>query len=221
MTGERVTRPNPFRGWRNFGLPAFAAALAPWQDKLTQAALAPAYYQPNVSIVASLVATLACFVIWIAARRASHRFQTGLALLGLSAFVLGVFLCLFLTFTVDVVWYPAPMTQVILRFGWAALYIVTFASFGVAMVGGLLLVKSHQKLEPSATKSPRAPRTATRKTYAGAPPLPSLRAEERRRSVGSGHFTRVKVSVWSRAGWPAAAWVVRTRVSPASFMSES
>jgi hypothetical protein len=165
MTGARDTgAPNPFRGWRHFGLPAFAAALAPWQDRLTKAALAPAYYQPNVSITASLVATLLCFVIWIAARRASPRFQTVLALSSLSTFVLGVFLCLLLTFTVDVVWFPTPMTQVILRFGWVALYIVTFASFGVAMVGGMLLVESHQKLDQAAAKPARAPRTAaTRK----------------------------------------------------------
>lgn len=166
MTGARDARPpHPFRGWRNFGLPAFAAALAPWQDKLTQAALVPAYYQPNVSITASLVAPLLCFVIWIAARRASHRFQIGLALSSLSIFVLGVFLCLFLTFAVDVVWYPGPLTQVVLRFGWVALYIVTFASFGVAMVGGLLLVESYQKLEQAGAKSGRAARpAATRKT---------------------------------------------------------
>src|SRR5205085_1160226 len=49
----------------------------------------------------------------------------------------------------------------------------------------------------------------------------SLTRQERRRVSALGHFTRVSVRVWSRAGWPAAAWEVSTRVSPVSFMSAS
>ena len=132
----------PFRHWRTVGLPAFAAALAPWQDKITQASLITDWFKPNVTIIASVVSPLCCFVIWAVGRSWGPRGARRLALGALLVFLLTVAGCLTLMNTLDTVWFPGPETMILIRVAWAVTYVTSCASFGVAMVGGLLVLNS-------------------------------------------------------------------------------
>lgn len=129
----------PFADWATFGLPAFAAALAPWQDKLTSAELIPDYYQPRISILASVVGVLACFCLWLTARRQKRRRLIGLCLSSLTLFMLGIIGCLWLNAIVDVAWFPEGGALAALGLGWQLLYIAIFASFSSSVATALLL----------------------------------------------------------------------------------
>ena len=130
-----------FDNWSAWGLPAFASALAPWQDKISRASLIPEWYQPNISIVASVVAPLVCFsAFYILNRTGAVRLRL-LARTSLGAFLAAIFLCLALYFSIDNIWFPAQATQVILLIVWSILYLSIFLLFGIAMVSAMLLAK--------------------------------------------------------------------------------
>jgi hypothetical protein len=129
----------PFADWATLGLPAFAAALAPWQDKLTSAALIPAYYQPRISIIASLVGVLVCFCLWLTCRKLKGRSLVRLCLSSLFAFVAAITGCLALNAMVDITWFPEDSALVALQLGWQLLYVTVFATFSAAVAAGLLL----------------------------------------------------------------------------------
>lgn len=129
----------PFADWAAFGLPAFAAALAPWQDRLTSAELVPAYYQPQIGIVASLVGVLVCLCLWLACRRLKRRALVGLCLFSLLAFVAAVAGCLWLDAVVDIHWFPEGGALAALQFGWQLLYVAVFAAFSATVATALLL----------------------------------------------------------------------------------
>ena len=132
---------DPLRDWATFGLPAFAAALAPWQDKLTQAELIPTWYQPTLGIIASVLGPLICFCLWLTCDRLKRRTLVRLCLASLFAFVAANFACLWLYAAVDITWFPDPATQPALRLAWQFLYLLIFAAFASAIVTGLLLRK--------------------------------------------------------------------------------
>ncbi len=129
----------PFADWATFGLPAFASALAPWQDKLTSAELIPDYYQPRISILASVVGVLVCFCLWLTCRGLKRRQRIGLCLSSLIVFMLAIVGCLWLNAVVDVDWFPEGGALVALRLGWQLLYIAVFASFSSSVATALLL----------------------------------------------------------------------------------
>ncbi len=131
---------SPFRNWRAVGLPAFAAALAPWQDKITQASLISEWFKPNVTIIASVVSPLCCFVIWSVGRSWGSSGARRLALAGLLVFLVTTAGCLTLMNTLDTVWFPGPDTMILVRVAWAVTYLTSCAAFGIAMVGGLLVL---------------------------------------------------------------------------------
>lgn len=129
----------PFADWAVFGLPAFAAALAPWQDKLTSAALIPAYYQPQISIVASLVGVLVCFCLWLLCRKLRRRALARLCVSSLLLFLAAVAGCLWLDAVVDIHWFPEGGALAALQLGWQLLYVALFAAFSAAVATALLL----------------------------------------------------------------------------------
>ena len=135
---KQPARP-PFAGWQAFGLPAFAAALTPWQDKLTSAELIPAYYQREISIVAGVIGVLACFAIWRLGRRLKRRTLARFCLTSLAAFIAAVAACLWLDATVDVTFFPEGGTVVLLQWGWQLLYIAVFTAFSATIATALLL----------------------------------------------------------------------------------
>ena len=137
----RAPARNPLRDWATFGLPAFAAALAPWQDKLTQAELIPMWYQPRLGIIASVLGPLICFCLWLTCGRLKRRALIRLCLGSLFVFVAAIFACLWLYAVVDISWVPAPAAQPALALAWQFLYLLTFAAFASAIVTGLLLRK--------------------------------------------------------------------------------
>jgi hypothetical protein len=132
-------RPAPFADWATFGLPAFASALAPWQDKLTSAELIPSFYQPQISILASVVGVLVCFCLWLVCRRLKRRTLVRLCLASLAAFVAAIVGCLWLNAVVDVTWFPEGGALTAMRLGWQLLYIAVFAAFSSAVAAALLL----------------------------------------------------------------------------------
>jgi hypothetical protein len=139
MARRARPRRDPLAGWKTFGLPAFASALAPWQDKLTQAALIPDYYQPQANTLASLIGPLVCFCLWLTCDRLSRRALVRLCLGALALLALGLAGCLALLATLDVTWFPGEATLAILHVAWPLLYLGLFAALAAAIVAGLLL----------------------------------------------------------------------------------
>jgi hypothetical protein len=129
----------PFAGWATFGLPAFASALAPWQDKLTSAELIPSFYQPQISVIASLVGVLTCFCLWLACNKLKRRALVRLCLSSLLAFVAAIAGCLWLNAIVDIHWFPEGGALAALQLGWQLLYVAVFALFSVTVAIALLL----------------------------------------------------------------------------------
>lgn len=129
----------PFADWATFGLPAFAAALAPWQDKLTSAELIPPYYQPQIGVIASVASVLICFCLWLACRRLKRRTLVRLCLASLAGFVASIAACLWLDGTVDIYWFPESASLAALQLGWQLLYLAVFAFFSASVATALLL----------------------------------------------------------------------------------
>jgi hypothetical protein len=137
----KARRSDPLRGWATFGLPAFAAALAPWQDKITRAELIPIWYQPRLGLIASVLGPLVCFCLWLTCDRLKRRALIRLCLGSLAAFVAALLACLWLDAVVDISWFPDLGTQPLLSLAWQLLYLLAFAAFASAIVTGLLLRK--------------------------------------------------------------------------------
>ena len=129
----------PFADWASFGLPAFAAALAPWQDKLTSAELIPSYYQPQIGIVASVAGVLVCFCLWLVCRRLKRRTLVRLCLASLAGFLMAIAACLWLDSALDVTWFPDGGALAAVRLGWQLLYVALFAAFSAAIATALRL----------------------------------------------------------------------------------
>ncbi len=132
----------PFRSWHKYGLPAFAAALAPWQDKFTKAQLIAEAFQAHVSTISCVVSPFLCFLTWAICRRLGHRSHMLVAVLGALAFIAGIGLNLWLYEAVDSTYFPEDQSA--FHFEWQALYVATFAAFGIAMVGGMLVADMKQ-----------------------------------------------------------------------------
>jgi hypothetical protein len=139
MARKAKPRRDPLAGWKTFGLPAFAAALAPWQDKLTQAALIPEWYQPQANTLASLVGPLVCFCLWLTCQKLSRRVLVRLCLGALGLLAVGLAGCLGLLATLDMVWFPGETALAFIQIGWPLLYLGLFAALAAAIVTGLLL----------------------------------------------------------------------------------
>ena len=132
-------RRDPLRDWATFGLPAFAAALAPWQDKLTQAELIPMVYQPRIGLIASVLGPLICFCLWLTCDRLRRRALVRLCLASLAAFLVAIFACLWLDAAFEITWFPSLAVQSAVILAWQFLYLLIFAAFASAIVSGLLL----------------------------------------------------------------------------------
>jgi hypothetical protein len=144
--GARASGPaNPLAGWQVFGLPAFATALAPWYNKLVDAALIPEWYEPPLKIVATILGPFICFLLWLTCSRLGHRRLVRLAYGSLILFLVALAACLGLMFTVDVVWFPGETMQLALRLIWPAAYLTVFAAFSAGIVSGLLLANRPAK----------------------------------------------------------------------------
>jgi hypothetical protein len=140
MMPRRAPTPAFFH-WEIWGLPAFAAALAPWHDKIIKATLIPEWYQPSLNITASAISPLICFATYYVldgSGTAKLRFVMKLSLISLISSIL---VCLALMYAIDVWWFPEPGVQIALRVFWSALYLNIFATFGVALVCGIRFAK--------------------------------------------------------------------------------
>jgi hypothetical protein len=129
----------PFADWAAVGLPAFAAALAPWQDKLTSAELIEDFYQPSISIAASVVSVLVCFCFWLAFARTRRRTLVRLCLASVALFLLALAGCLWFVAAFGVYWVPEEGWMLVARLAWQLLYVALFASFSSAVATALLL----------------------------------------------------------------------------------
>jgi hypothetical protein len=133
--------PSPFQDWAAFGLTAFGAALAPWQDKLTSAELIPEWYQPRTSIIASVAGVLVCYCIFYVLTRTSRRRLIRLCVISLVLFILTVVGCFTLNASVDQVWFPEGFALVLLRVGWQLLFVLVFIFFSLAVASAMRLRK--------------------------------------------------------------------------------
>ena len=138
MAGKRAES-SPFQDWAAFGLTAFGAALAPWQDKLTSAELIPEYYQPRISIIASVAGVLVCYCIFYVLKRTSRRKLIRSCVASLVLFVLAVVGCFTLDATVGLLWFPEGFAFVAVRVGWQFLFVLLFVLFSTAVASAMRL----------------------------------------------------------------------------------
>lgn len=117
---------------KKWALPAAASLLAPWQDKLTQIDLISGYYQPDMSIAASVVGPLTAVATATFHRRRAEAVVRRRMALACVMFVLLLLTCFFLSNAVDVTWYPDETATLVLRFVWPALFLSVFAAFAFA-----------------------------------------------------------------------------------------
>lgn len=127
-----------FSKWSKWGLPAFAAALSPWQDKITHTSLISDWFQPEINTVASIVGPLVCLVAFGALHKASRRRQQRLSIICMLAFFACLIICLFLRYTLGVIWFPPPYAQMVIWGAWATIYLALFALFGLTIVAATL-----------------------------------------------------------------------------------
>lgn len=134
---------DPLASWTKFGLPAFATALMPWQDKITEADLISDWYKPQITSIASLIGPLVCFCLWLSCDRISRRSLIKLCFSFLAILLSGLFGCLALIIVVDVYWFPSEIQGAIIKVTWPVLYLVLFAALAGTIVSGLLLQSRH------------------------------------------------------------------------------
>ena len=142
MTARRT--PSPLAGWSKNGLPAFVSAVAPWQDKLTQAKLISGLFQPQLDTVTALLAPLCSFVFWYVIHRKSQKVAARYTLISLFSLIVCVMSCIILQITVDKLWSPPswsiPWSIILIRIGWVLLYVAAFCSLGVTLACGMIMV---------------------------------------------------------------------------------
>jgi hypothetical protein len=142
VTATPASQSSPLKGWVKNGLPAFASAMAPWQDKLTQAHLISDWFQPQLDIVSAVLAPVASFTFWYLVRGLAFSTKWRLTLYSSIAFFVGIVSCVLLINLVDRVWFPPVYVIGPLRVTWLLLYILGCCSLGTTLAGGMLLAET-------------------------------------------------------------------------------
>jgi hypothetical protein len=132
---------NPLAGWKTYGLPAFATALAPWLDKLTQAELIPDAYATSLRPLTNLVGPLVCFVLWIVGERLSRKRQIFLCVSSMATFFACIAACMTLSNILDEYWFPGELMNAIIPVAWRMIYLLMFATLASSIVTGLLIAE--------------------------------------------------------------------------------
>ena len=153
-----------FKRWHKWGLPAFATAISPWQDKLTKVSLISAYFQPGVNVAASIVSPLFCLVTFAALHNVKRARQQRLCVRFLAGFVLTLAFCFALHFTMGVIYFPPPTAHMFLWVLWVIVYLGIFAFLGMTAVSATLAAPGHvpakpQRKQRKTTKSPQGKST--------------------------------------------------------------
>jgi hypothetical protein len=138
--------------WHKWGLPAFAAAISPWQDKLTKVSLISDYFQPGVNVAASIVSPLFCLVTFAALHTAKRPRQQRLCVRFLAGFVLTLAFCFALHFTMGVTLFPPPTVHMFLWILWVIMYLSIFAFLGMTAVSATLAAPGHEPAKPPAKR---------------------------------------------------------------------
>jgi hypothetical protein len=124
--------------WKAWGLPTFAAILAPWYEKISQMSLISDWFQPALNIGASVLGPLVCLVAFGSLHSLSRTRIQRVAISALSIFLILILGCFALHHIVGVIWFPNPSIQVAVWLLWAAMYLSLFGSLALAMVAALL-----------------------------------------------------------------------------------
>jgi len=128
------------RDWRHVGLPAFAAILLPWQNKLTEMSLVSDWFQPALNIGASIIGPLSCYVGYAVLARQSRKDRRRVMLASFCMFIACVILCFVIKMTIGILFFPDPTIQVAIWIAEICIYLLVFLTFAVCMVStGLLL----------------------------------------------------------------------------------
>lgn len=100
------------KSWPYWGLPAFAALFAPWQEKLTSLAIISSFFQPMANVATSVFGSLACMIAFAYFGNLERR--QGWKILGVSIglLVTSFSICLILSYTVGILWFPGKTATV-------------------------------------------------------------------------------------------------------------
>ena len=130
-----------FDSWKEWGLPAFATVLAPWQDKITQVGLVSDYFQPNLSVAASILSPLAAMVTYSQLLKYSVSRVNRISLLGFVVFTLLLTSCFVFS---QVILPSIALTPKFTYIAWASNivgYLVTFIAFSIAVMASWIVLR--------------------------------------------------------------------------------
>lgn len=132
------------KAWKVWGLPAFAAVLLPWQEKITEVSLVSEYFQPGLNVAASVIGPLVALVTFASFCARSRAAKLTASKVGMIVFIGAMLVCLALIHTLGLVAAPAPLIQISIWVIWSAIYLSIFAAFAVAAVAGTLALPNEQ-----------------------------------------------------------------------------
>ena len=136
----KPSRTSLFSGWRVWGLPAFASVLAPWQERLTQIPLISPFFEPTLSIAASVGGPLTAFVAYAYLQPKTKSSNRRTAVCGLLTFLFLLLGCITLNHTIGITWFPGPHLQIAMWVLWASAYLGMFCFFGITLVASAIVV---------------------------------------------------------------------------------
>jgi hypothetical protein len=129
-----------FDKWKSCGLPAFAAIIAPWQNKLTEIALISEWFQPGLNTLASLLGPLACLLAFSFLKPRSRAKRVSFSLRAAIVFLISLFICFSFNFSIGTLWIPTPREQFAIWIVWIAAYLTLFVTLALCIVGATLAI---------------------------------------------------------------------------------
>jgi hypothetical protein len=162
MRSAKIYVEQELMGWKVWGLPAFAAIFAPWQEKISSMALISDWFQPTLNIGASIIGPLTCMVTYMALNGSTKGVKRAVAVSCLGAFVILLLACLMTKYTLQSTAIGSTFEIHVAWIVWATVYLLLFMSLAISMVAAFHL---RGRQPPTAEKAPHT--SATRRKSRG------------------------------------------------------
>lgn len=122
-------------------IPVFASLAAPWLEKLINVRLISEYYQPRLSIFATILGPVALMVAYGLLKNRPVATKSRWAIVG----AIGLFVCFLICIGFEnwlgTLWVPDENAMAAMRILWIAVYELMFVFLALALGAGSLLVR--------------------------------------------------------------------------------
>lgn len=124
--------------WPTLGIPMFASLAAPWVEKLINVQLISEYYQPRLSIFATILGPLFLMITYGLLKNASVASRNRWAIGAAVGLFVSFLICISFQNWIGPVWVPEVNAMTVVRILWTALYELMFIFLAVALGAGFL-----------------------------------------------------------------------------------